>query len=1067
MHEDLKRALGNGTLKKLLNQQSTYVWCWNSDTQSLKIDNAFYELIGQISSPILSDETISKAIFPPDISTWQTVLNALKSNENIPNTEIRFVNKSNQISWFRLATDQNTDTEQRIGLLTEIKKDNNQNPEATDVCTRLYKAIQNKNGLNIILSPKRRIVHIHNAGVFGEKLSELNNNKFIFDSLFEEKSRKLFQATFAKAQKKIDEEYKIEVSMIPGENQTSRTLEMVIINKENDPHINGFIIYAHDITVRKKMEKHIEEQCEQYTSLTRDYEAQNKKIRIKNEILESKNREIAQINKRLQQSENRFLSLSRIVDQAISIRENQKPVFVSNRLAEITGYPIEELYDFDINDLAAINHEHDMIVNEFAQSNYNTIREFSFWGTTKNGDKRYFSNTFYNEKIPGYPDYEFIITTDRTKEKLQNEVLRDNEVKLKATLESLQKYIIVIDNKGYIVNYYYPSAPKQQRLDLSIIEDGMHYTELPFPDEFIERILDGAIDVQQKGTSQNIELPLEINGKTRWFYINISIRYGTTGQNIGWTLVMDDITKIKATEMQLKNREAQLFGLINHFPDIVGLKDKEGRWIIANKQLQELYGIKNQPYLLKTCRELAIQSPENKAVLNKCHETDKVAWHKKDQIKYDVIFDRPNESPRSYEIIKVPVFDENKESTWLIMIGRDVTDRINMTQEIELAKEEAERADKLKSIFLTNMSHELRTPLNGILGFSQLLRNGEHSQNEKTEFLNIVWESSNLLLEIINDIIDLSRMETEQISLNIRPVNVKDVLHEAYSLFHTRFSTKNLSLNLNFPETPKQIIIDSDKVRLQQIINNLLSNAYKFTKKGTISISVSFSDHHEHLIIEVEDTGIGIDAEHFETIFERFRQVEEGCTREFGGLGLGLAISLRLSEILGGTIKLESKKSQGSKFSLVLPYISSQNAKKRIKAPPDISFLQYKTILAVEDDAGSYLLLKSILGNTGCNLLHAKNGLDAIEMIRKHTNIDVILMDVQMPIMDGLEATKKIKAIRNNLPIIAQTAHAFTNDRERCESIGCDGYITKPIKFNELFSALYENLFIPSTDTKA
>jgi PAS domain S-box-containing protein len=721
-------------------------------------------------------------------------------------------------------------------------------------------------------------------------------------------------------------------------------------------------------------------------------------------------------------------------------------------MAQITGYPIEELYNIKITDLAAPGESCKMMpFNE----DHNNAYQINFWGLTKNGERKYFSNIFYNEVNPGKPSYKFIITTDKTNEKIQNELLRSNEMKLKATLESLQKYIIVIDSKGFIINYYKPSSVKHFVFDPALNPVGKHYTDLPLSEDFIERILDTTIKVQNEGKSKTIEVPLQVKNKIRWYYVNISIRYSTTGQNIGWTLVMDDITRIKATEMQLKNREAQLFSLINHFPDIVCLKDNENRWILANKQMLELYGIKNKPYLLKNCREMATMYPENKTLFDKCHDTDIQAWDARSQIKFDVTFDTDQEVPRSFEIIKVPIFDEDDNPNWLIMLGRDITNRNRMNQELKAAKENAEKADQLKTAFLTNMSHELRTPLNGIVGFSQLLKNNLYDQQEHDEFVDIIYDSSNLLLSIINDIIDLSRMETGQINFDIKPVNINELLKEAFSSYRRQYKKKEIQLHLEFPRVPKEIIIDTDKVRLHQVLNNLVANAYKFTKAGRIDIVVDFDDGHKNLIISVSDTGIGIPKQYHNTIFERFRQVEEGYSREYGGAGLGLAISKKLTEVLGGTIKIESELNKGSKFSVVLPYIQKPYEVEPSQKIPDIEFIKNKKVLAVEDDAGSYLLLKSILQNTGCKLIHSKNGKEAIDLLQNDQNIDLVLMDMQMPVMDGLEATRQIKGLNANIPIIAQTAHAFTNDREKCLSAGCDEFITKPIRFNELFSAMY------------
>jgi PAS domain S-box-containing protein len=1046
-------STSDNRLRKLLHQQSTYMWSWTHELPQPDIDTPFFDKLGVTKTDSEQLSSIHTLVNPLDRYTWLRFLAKLRNAKPIGIFDIQFQKKNGKSLWFRVTTDNEAINTNRFGLITDITNDKTFLEQSRSENARLEKSTQNNFGLNIIVDEHLNIKHIHNAGSILRHLPKSTISELTIDSLIEKSSRNIFLKAFQRALNEPDKEIKTELTTNPVYTRHQKYLEIIIINKCKDQQINGLIIDARDITPRREMEKHLKKQKEEYWALLEEYEAQNTKIKIKNEILEAKTDEITQINQKLRQSENRFLSLARIVNEAVTIKEDGKTVFVSSRLAEITGYPIEELYNFEISSLAEKPIPQNAITLEEAG-----MQTVSFWGLAKNGERKFFTNIHYTENEPGLPTYDFTITSDRTKEKIQNELLRENEMKLKATLESLDKYIIVIDNKGYIINYYEPDSSHTKVFPDNVSFAGIHYTELPLPDSFIERVLQAAIDVQQKGTTQQVELPLKIHGKARWYYLSISLRHNTNGQNIGWTLVMDDISHIKATEMQLKNREAQLFSLINHFPDIVGLKDAEGRWIIANNKLRELYGIKQQPYLLKTSRELAIVIPENKRIYNKCHETDITAWHKKEQIKYDMVFDRPDETPRSFEIIKVPVFNNEGNAEWLLLLGRDLTDRNIMTQELKKAKEEAERADQLKTAFLTNMLHELRTPLNGILGFSQILSHKKHDPEEEKEFLQIIWESSNILLGIINDIIDLSRMETGQININIRPTNIKDLLKGIYEYFETKYDTNKINFNLVLPTKPEQIIIDTDGVRLQQVINNLLTNAFKFTHKGEINLTVQINTISESLEIEVNDSGIGIDEKHYDTIFERFRQVEEGFTRDYGGAGLGLAISKKICEILSGKIIVSSEKGKGTSFVVKLPYINSGTITTEAKMPPDIGFLQNKTVLAVEDDAGSYLLLKSILGSSGCKLIHAKNGKDALETLEEQPNIDVVLMDIQMPIMDGIEATRKIRKRDQKIPIIAQTAHAFTNDKEKCEQAGCSAYITKPIRFNELFNALYKTL---------
>jgi len=1045
----------NNSLRQLLHQQNTYIWAWHKNSYHIDVDQHFREKLGLEKENEQLAQHLYQILHSSDKIKWLRFIVNLRYERPIIPFEIRFRHAAGNHIWFRITTENPATPATRMGLLLDITKDKNALAITQDKNARLEASIQNNFGLNIIIDQDLNVKHIHNGRLILKENTENVFKKLTIDSFFDKESRTIFFESLDEILRTPDAEIKTEVTTNPLYTREPRHLEIIIVNKLKDPRVQGIVIDARDISDHKSLEVRLKKQRQEYLNLYEEFEAQNKKINIKNEILEAKNQEIAETIDKLSQSENRFLSLSKIVNESITVIENKNTVFISDRLAQITGYPIEELYGIDIKHLAAAKEN---LTPRYPNPDNKNIYEINFWVFTKNGEKRYLSNIFYREQKSGKPTYTFIITTDQTQQKIQTELLRDNQMKLKATLESLQKWIIVVDNKGFIINFYKPTNTSYFLLKKGFDPTGKHYTELPLPEQFIEKILDTGIKVQKDGIAQAIEIPIELKRKIRWYYVNISIRYSTTGQNIGWTLVLDDITRIKATEMELKNRETQLYSLINHFPDIVCLKDRENRWILANKPLLELYGIKNQPYLLKTCKELATIHPENKSIYTKCAETDVIAWHTRKQYKYDMIFDQGRELPRAYEIIKVPIFDNQGEPAWLIMLGRDVTKRKHMTQELKIAKENAEMADQLKTAFLTNMSHELRTPLNAIVGFSQLLSQPSTKQDEREEFIKIIIESSNYLLNIINDIIDLSKMETGQLNLNINPVNIKEMLLDSFNYYKNHYTKANLNFEIEFPDTPYQIIIDTDKVRLQQVLNSLVANAFKFTKSGTIKINVGFDQNHEFLHIKIKDTGIGIDPKYHKTIFERFRQVEEGYTREYGGAGLGLAISKKLTEMLGGKINLESIPGSGSEFTIKLPYIRTPKRAENDKAPADISFIKNKSVLAVEDDAGSYLLLKSILRNTGCRLIHAKNGKEALELIKKQSNIDLVLMDVQMPVMDGLEATQKIKALHKNIPIIAQTAHAFSNDRQKCIDAGCDDFITKPVRFEELFLAISKTI---------
>ena len=385
-----------------------------------------------------------------------------------------------------------------------------------------------------------------------------------------------------------------------------------------------------------------------------------------------------------------------------------------------------------------------------------------------------------------------------------------------------------------------------------------------------------------------------------------------------------------------------------------------------------------------------------------------------------------------------------------------VFERKEMILHLIEAKEKAEESDRLKTAFLANISHEIRTPMNGILGFSDMLARDNLDIEKREMFIEIIRKSGNQLLSIIDDIIDISKIETEQIRVVKEIFDLNEVMDYTFALFKPQFD----QLNLEFQYIPdcknKTCIVESDKVRIQQIITNLLNNALKFTHSGFVKFGYAFIDN--YVKIFVKDSGIGISTEHEGIIFERFRQVDEGSSRNYGGTGLGLSISKALVEKLGGTIWFESVPNEGSTFYFTIPAkIFDSNLEN-----PDIELLSKNeillnneiTILIVDDEKMNYLYLKEIIDFLNIKNIYASNGMEAIELVEKHPEISLILMDIKMPVMNGYISTKKIKKLRPKLPIIAQTAYAQQGDREKALNAGCDDYISKPIKETELISLI-------------
>ena len=377
-----------------------------------------------------------------------------------------------------------------------------------------------------------------------------------------------------------------------------------------------------------------------------------------------------------------------------------------------------------------------------------------------------------------------------------------------------------------------------------------------------------------------------------------------------------------------------------------------------------------------------------------------------------------------------------------------------INSQFKIAKEKAEESDRLKSAFLANMSHEIRTPMNGIMGFSMMLADSSLPNEIRDAYVKIVNSSCDQLLHIVNDIIDISKIEAGQIDLSLSPFDIIELFEEVITFYQPAAQEKGIDLSMvplsEIQSGGRKIL--SDRTKLRQVLDNLLSNAVKFTHSGKIVFRYELT--RDSLKAEIEDTGIGIESDLQSVIFERFRQVETSYTKKYGGTGLGLSITRAYIEKMGGKIWVCSEPDKGSTFSFVLPYSNiatdETEAKKGVKNSP---LRSDTTILIVEDEEINWLYLHEILKKSA-NTLNAVTGAQAVEYINTHPEIEIVLMDIKLPDINGLELTRIIKQINSKIIVIAQTAFALSGDREKAMEAGCSDYITKPVKKEDLLNLI-------------
>ncbi len=566
-----------------------------------------------------------------------------------------------------------------------------------------------------------------------------------------------------------------------------------------------------------------------------------------------------------------------------------------------------------------------------------------------------------------------------------------------------------------------------------------------------------AINAILSGKQKSIQIDkryLHKNGSIIYVYLKMTLQNSDQDKPLFIISSIVDVTRQKQAEIELKESEAKYRFIFDNAIEGMYRTTIDGKSLMANPALATMLGYNSTDEYLREMKDSARQvwhNAEQRAVYISLLEKNNIIQGYECQLK------RKDGSPIWVSLNAKIVQDENGNKLYSEGFLEEITERKKAEIELIAAKEKAEESDRLKSAFLANMSHEIRTPMNGILGFAELLKDSKLSGEEKLDYISIIEKSGARMLNIINDIVDISKIESGHMKLSVGESNLNEQIEYLYTFFKPEIDQKGMKLLFKNSLLSKESIIQTDREKVFAILTNLIKNAIKYSKTGTIEFGyhvVTSLGATALLEFFVKDQGIGIPKDRQNAIFERFIQADVGDKRAYEGAGLGLAIAKSYVEMLGGKIWLESEPGIGSVFYFTLPYVTVMDekvtSKDNIATGDTLNVNKKLKILIAEDDKDSGMLISIALKKISNEILKVKTGIEAVEACRNNPNIDLILMDIQMPLMDGYEATRQIRQFNKNIIIIAQTAYGLNGDREKAIDAGCNDYISKPINMGNL-----------------
>ncbi|GAB4320685.1 MAG: hypothetical protein Kow00127_12920 [Bacteroidales bacterium] len=653
------------------------------------------------------------------------------------------------------------------------------------------------------------------------------------------------------------------------------------------------------------------------------------------------------------------------------------------------------------------------------------------------------------------------VTTTRDLRELISVIRRE----LSEVIDTTNMFIALYDEKTGELSLPYFADEKDRFTRIPKGKTLTHYMissnkPLLLTDEQIYSLISNG-EVEQIGSLPKVWMgvPLVVKGKTIGAIVvqNYHTSSGFSEIDLGLlnfvSLQISISINQKLADDALKESEFTLRQIVDNVPVMIFAKDEQLRYTLVNKTMASFFGKRVDQIEGKRFDDFH-------NVISECSSVDETDLDvlqsgKPIVIHREKITDSTGKT-RILKTVKIPMNGGTGSKISILGVSMDMTDQIESERKLSEARDKAAEADRLKTAFLANMSHEIRTPMNAVIGFSELLNDPHLSDTTRREFIYHIGENSRQLLKLIETIIDVSKIEAGNIRIITSPCQVNRIMDELYYQFNTKVEKEKLgALALEYSKAveDEMFTIEADVVRLKQVMSNLIDNAVKFTNSGTVEFGYILQQSGKKIRFYVKDTGIGIPEDKQEVIFERFRQAEETSTKEFGGTGLGLTLAGKIIELMGSQIIVDSAPGKGSHFYFDLPVgtepAETEETESWGSREPTLDWTG-KTILVAEDEESNFDLLNATLSPTGVDIIKADNGLEAVNVMENDVHVDLILMDIRMPVMDGYEATRRILKKSPQIPVVALTAYAMTEDLDKSRRAGCVAHISKPFNPNEL-----------------